>query len=451
MARSILAFIGILALSGLSSAIYFNIRASSYPKYIFVNETKDHRFDESIRISIVAAADRTGVQNAVMITDDLESGTLESQAAALMKELKVGAAQRGRGILYLFSPAKKLLKIEVGYALEGVLPDVTVSAMELAAKSFTYADRYQDFWAELINTINISIQEKENGEGSKDGFDFANFRYLSGGAGVSSREYDSSPEQMLKEFRSATVTGDFQASATVSEAVTAYLKSLHDGAGDSNLGILSPESRVFRQFTPMTTFQLFRNWTMYTKAGVDKVFEEGNFAFVFFRDDNPVLPLVLTKTNGLWQVNEPLSWSLFQRFENSNSIFLKYPLSGISKDLESYFSTRLKAPLYKMEKPIALSSLEPGDGKFDTLGLYFKLFWLAKVVKSFAAMDLTKQPVDTVWVAADAYLASGRMTDFAKAYEIAAKHFPEDRSVQEAAKFYKELNEFKDTEWRLTR
>ena len=97
MGRSFLAFIGILIISGLSSAIYFNLRAASYPKYIFINETKDHRFDEAIRISVMAAMERTGVQNAVVITDAVESATLEAEAVRLMKELKVGAAQRGRG------------------------------------------------------------------------------------------------------------------------------------------------------------------------------------------------------------------------------------------------------------------------------------------------------------------------------------------------------------------
>jgi hypothetical protein len=452
MARSFLAFIGILMISGLSSAIYFNIRASGYPKYVFINETKDHRFDESIRVSIVAAMERTGVQNAVMITDAVESGTLEADAARLMKELKVGAAQRGRGILYLFSPAKKLLKIEVGYALEGVLPDVSVSAMELAAKSFTYADRYQDFWAELINTLNIEIQERERGSSHEEQFDFANFRYVSGGAGVSSREYEASPEQLLKEFRSAFVTGDFRASADVNEALAGYLKSLHDGAGDSNLSVLAPESRLFRQFTPMTTFQLFRNWSMYTKAGVDRVFDEGKLAFAFFKEGNPVLPIVLSKSDGLWQVNEPLSWSLFQRFEDSNTVFLKYPLAGISKELASYLDTRVRSPLYKMEKPIPLAMLEPNEAKsFDTMALYFKLFWLSRVAKTFAAMDLAKQPVDTVWIAADTFLNSGRMNEFAKAYELAASHFPDDKAIQTNARFYKELIHFKDADWRLTR
>ncbi len=35
---------------------------------------------------------------------------------------------------------------------EGVMPDLKVHFLEEAAKTFVYADRYQDFSAELINS-----------------------------------------------------------------------------------------------------------------------------------------------------------------------------------------------------------------------------------------------------------------------------------------------------------
>ena len=152
-------FISVIASVKLSASTAIAKKA----KYVFINETKDHRFDESIRVSILAAEKRTGVQHAVLISDKpIPKDDINFGAAQIFKDLQLGKQNSGRAILYYYSPEKKLLKIEVGYALEGDLSDVIVHRLELAAKSFIYSDHYQDFWAELINTINIEIAEKQN-------------------------------------------------------------------------------------------------------------------------------------------------------------------------------------------------------------------------------------------------------------------------------------------------
>ena len=393
---------------------------------------------------------RTGIQNAVVITDRLASEDLEQEAARLFSQLRVGELQKGRGVLYLFSPARKLLKIEVGYALEGVLPDIAVNGLELAAKTFIYTDRYQDFWAELINTINIEVFERERGVVNQD-YDFSQFRFMSGGAGISSREYDVSMDQLMREFRSVASDDQYEPMPDVSETVNTYLKSLHDGVGDSKLRILSLESRIFREFTPLTTFQLFRNWRMYTRAGIDKVFQEGNLAFVFFKPKQPVLPIVLRKDDGVWRVDEPLSWSLFHRFEDSMQVFIKYPLAGISKECASYMSTNLSDPLYPLNKPIHLSTLQAKElNDADLESVYLRLFWLSRAAKLLKAQNISKQ-VDLLWMAADIYLNLGRMSEFADAYSQAASVQPNNQKLQTNAQFYRELIQFKDEDWLLKR
>lgn len=439
-----------LVLIGVSLFAFFFKGASLPPKYIFINQTSDHRFDESIRISIVASLDRTGVQNAVVITDDLDLKKLEDKAAALFSELRVGEQQKGRGILYLFSPAKKALKIEVGYSLEGVLPDVTVRGLELAAKTFIYSNRYQDFWAELINTLNIQIYEAEHGEDHRQdaNFDFSKFRFLSGAAGVASRSYSPSLEQLALEFKTSAKSESVPAFEKIDQSVESYLKSLKAGVGESTLDILSEESRIFREVTPQTNYQLFRNWKMYSRAGIDRTFVENNVAFVFFKSGHPTLPLVLKKQKGKWRVEEPLSWSLFHRFENSMGVFLKFPLTGISVELAHYLEDKLGNPLYPLSKPIDLVNLvETPLLESDWHSLYFRLFWLSKVNEKIKT--LSQLPTDDIWIVADTFMNLGKMTEFSSAYDLGAARMPNNQRVQEAAKFYRELIQFKESEWRL--
>lgn len=321
MGRKIYACIGLSI--GTFIVWYFLGSWSQSHKHIFINETSDHRFDESIRITILAAMNRTQIQNAVVITDKFNPIELEAKANQLFHNMRVGAKQNGRGILYLYSPASHALKIEVGYALEGILPDAAVKGFELAAKTFIYSDRYQDFWAELINTLNIEVFEREQGSGTNamEAYDFSKFHFLSGGAGVASLSYSPTSDQLKFESQTTGSPNLFSASEPLDQSIETYLNSLMQGANDSNMDILSKESHIFRQNTPFTSYNLFRNWRMYSKAGTPRTFIEGPFAFVFFSSNYPVLPIIFKIENSRWRVEEPLSWSLFHRYEDSMRFF----------------------------------------------------------------------------------------------------------------------------------
>lgn len=449
MGRKVLWIVGLAFVLSLVAFLGLQRFSSQSRKYVFINETSDHRFDESVRVSIMAATKRTGVQNAVVITDNFAAEDLEKTAAQLFSSLNIGEQQKGRGILYLFSPANKLLKIEVGYALEGVLPDATVNGLELAAKTFVYSDRYHDFWAELINTLNIELQKRDKGSVTADDkFDFSKFRFLSGGAGIASRLYSRSLDQLLTEFRHLSSTKQYLASSTPNESISIYLQSLKDGIGDSQLPILTTESRIFREVTPLTTFQLFRNWQMYTQAGIDRIIQDGDFAIAFFRPKFPVLPIVLKREEQKWRVHEPLSWSLFHRFEDSMRVFLKFPLEVKSQELAKYLKRHLDQPLYPMQSPIALDSLRNNKiQESDPLSIYFQLFWLPKVAKAMPVENLNQLDLDKLWIATDTYLNLGRVSDFLSAYRAAAAKIPNNKAIQANVEFYEDVLRLKDHEW----
>lgn len=440
----------VAAAAAISAAVVGAVLWTHKPRFrhVFVNETADHRFDESIQVSILAAYKRTGVQNAVVITDRFSDSDLEARAHGLFRRLDLGRATKGRAILYLFSPRDKALKIEVGYALEPVMPDAQLHFLEEAAKTFTYADRYQDFWAELINTVNIEIQKREAGGSAAP--DFSRFKYLSGGAGMLSRAYGSSPAQLEEEMRRLPAAEGvaFSARDSAAASLRAYLSSLRAGLGDEDLGVLSPGSRVMRAVTPMTSYQLYRNAKMYDDAGLDELIEDGDLAFAFFRPGQPVLPIVLRRDAGSWRVEEPLSWSLFQRFEDSNRVFLKYPLELRSPLARRYVARAFGAPLYRGPVVRPAELFAPALRADSLRYSYFRLFWLER-----AAQELERAPSDDqdrLSLALDVYENLGRFSKYLATMKRLADLRPGDRELARDYAYFKDTLRLSGPQWRLT-
>ncbi len=70
-------------------------------------------------------AKRSGHQFAVLIVDDLQGQSLEEQAVRVFEAWKLGKSGKDDGLLLMVSTAKEArgMRIEVGYGLEGVIPD----------------------------------------------------------------------------------------------------------------------------------------------------------------------------------------------------------------------------------------------------------------------------------------------------------------------------------------
>jgi TPM domain len=429
--------------------VYIQKHQAGAGRHVFVNEAGDHRFDESIQTSILAAWTRTHVQNAVVISDRFAAGEMADAAAKIFQSLDLGRGSGGRAILYLFSPRHHALKIEVGYALEGALPDAQVRLYEAAAKTFTYADRYQDFWAELINTLNIEIQDKERpgAEAGARGYDFSRFRFLSGGAGVLSHAYQATPEQLESELKRLppSAQSDYAPGSEPRATLDRYLASLANGLGEESLPLLSAESRIFRSFTPLSSFQLYRNYHMMSRAGLDRIIPSGRLAFAFFHPGHPVLPVALQKgADGLWRVNEPLSWALFHRFEDSQKIFLKFPLAGISAELAAYLQEKIGKPLYHA-RPLDLNVL-PGP-QDPAAFFYFHYFWLERAEAEFAKIPDLATKESQLWLALDTSLNLGRMSDFLTRMAQLTQLRPGDKELERDLTFYRKELQFDGSGW----
>lgn len=112
-------------------------------------------------------------QVVVTTVDNLEDMDVNQYALKLFEELKIGNKDKDNGVLILLSTTDKSVKIEVGYGLEGALPDsicgrILDNSLDLLKNSeysraisnifdnivYKIAEEY-DYDAELVDTNNL--------------------------------------------------------------------------------------------------------------------------------------------------------------------------------------------------------------------------------------------------------------------------------------------------------
>ncbi|HEY4552788.1 MAG TPA: TPM domain-containing protein [Bacillaceae bacterium] len=67
--------------------------------------------------------DQTGAQIAVLTVPSLENETVEEYALTAFRQYGLGSSEKDDGVLLLLALEERKIRIEVGYGLEGVLPD----------------------------------------------------------------------------------------------------------------------------------------------------------------------------------------------------------------------------------------------------------------------------------------------------------------------------------------
>lgn len=103
--------------------------AADFPKptrEFFVNDFAgviDSRTEEEIQNAAVRLYEQSGAQVVVVTIDSLQGESLEIYAVKLFREWGIGDAEKNNGVLILISIEDRLSRIEVGYGLEGALPD----------------------------------------------------------------------------------------------------------------------------------------------------------------------------------------------------------------------------------------------------------------------------------------------------------------------------------------
>jgi hypothetical protein len=377
-------------------------------KVVFVNETRDHKHDRALRASARFFQERTGVNLGIVFQEKLPPlTTIEMRADELFAKLGLGRKSDGKALLFLWSEAERLFKIEVSYDLEGVFPDALCKRLEEGARTFMLSrSRYarRDFIVELNVTMTLHYLEyQRTGRIAEIAVPVAGHSYvgghLAGGAGMVGRGYASTLEQVQEELKplGATLEREMQPGATPEEVLQRYLRSLELGIGVPNVPLLTEASRYFRMDKPHAPGYLQRIHAYLRKAMPYRIVLHDDLAVVSFQPKQPVLPIFLRRDEkGLWRVDEPKVWATLHLFQDGSSR-LKYsgaayafgiaPAEGEYSARSLFFDKATPPPLVPMPTELkermkrAEARIQANPASADAWValadlLHFEMFWI---------------------------------------------------------------------------
>ncbi|MBS0319843.1 MAG: TPM domain-containing protein [Proteobacteria bacterium] len=98
---------------------------------------------DAIAATLKAHEDKTGDQVAVLTVRSLDGNSIEDYANTVFNAWKLGQKGKDNGVLVVVAPAEHRMRIEVGYGLEGTLPDAI--AARIIRDRMTPAFKANDF------------------------------------------------------------------------------------------------------------------------------------------------------------------------------------------------------------------------------------------------------------------------------------------------------------------
>jgi TPM domain/Tetratricopeptide repeat len=431
---------------------------------VFVNKTADQKYDRALRYSIRNFQEKTKIQLAIVLLEKLpKNQTIEAASVELFERGRFGVNAAGKGLLFLFSEKDRQLKIEVGYALEGIFTDAICKQLEAAARTFllgktTFARR--DFLTDLIVTMGIHYSDHAR-TGSlptlvapQAGNAYQLSSALSGGGGIVGRGYAATLGQVAKEVVALPpeLSQEMQPDTNPELVIARYRKSLELGIGTPNLPLITEGSRYFRTEKNHAPGYLQRVH-QYQEKGLPATFSQrGNLAGMTFALNHPALPILLRRdAAGLWYVDEPASWAYFHLIQNavspppvSDSFPFKFvwEASAFSKT-KSFLGQHNSAPpvnelpfslkdrLAKAEDKVAKDPINPDTYMEIAELLHFEMYWLEAAAPVYEkALELSPDRVDLHWRLFDVYSSTIDYDQAMRHLSIILKKTPKDAAAR---------------------
>jgi uncharacterized protein len=135
---------------------------------ILSSNTKKYLFDQAYNLDIASSA-----QIVVVTIPSLEGNDLETYANTLFRDYQIGDREKNSGLLILLARDERQLRVEVGYGLEGILPDGKVGRIQdefmipaLKENNFDLAltQGHNAFAQEIINHLDEVGQANPDGK-----------------------------------------------------------------------------------------------------------------------------------------------------------------------------------------------------------------------------------------------------------------------------------------------
>src|SRR3989338_530960 len=147
----------LILLVALFSIMLFSAAAVTYPKLTdFVTDNAniiDPEYEQQILNLAKAIEQNTTAEIAVVTVSSLEGLPIETYAVELFKQAGIGKKDLDNGLLILIAPNEREYRIEVGYGLEGTIPDLR--AREIGTNIFVPNFRNNDYGKGIYDALAV--------------------------------------------------------------------------------------------------------------------------------------------------------------------------------------------------------------------------------------------------------------------------------------------------------
>jgi len=224
--------------------------------------------------------------------------TIESLAAELFSNWKIGQDTDGRGILLILTDKEKLIKIEVSYELEDVFTDIFCGYIEdKQLKSYFLSHQVDIGLVAVLEEIEQRAQIKHQADYTLADIDQLDSELLSGGAGA---------KRQLTEYRAETISAlgqNYPAGRSPEEAWQTLIRSWQDKVRDPNIGVYTDITKLaYRDYQNLPDSRYEEDVQTYRNKPFE-VLQNDRYAVIFFGKKKgwENAPFLFGRTNAGWQ------------------------------------------------------------------------------------------------------------------------------------------------------
>lgn len=223
------------------------------------------------------------------------SKDINSDAAELFGDLgeKTGKA---RGLLFLIDPVGKQVRVEVGYDLEEIFPDIFVSYLEHEQMVSFFQQGKVGAGIEATEELFVArVQRSMAGKSFDPDVELGRLSQYSGGGGARTKVVIG--EQPIDKAAVVDSTA-YLPQQSPEESLTVYMRVLRHKIKDPDLALYTPGTRKFLSRWVVTDAQQDNELSRLEGAVIEKVTIGGNRAVIRFPVGQRTLPPYFLENNG---------------------------------------------------------------------------------------------------------------------------------------------------------
>jgi tetratricopeptide (TPR) repeat protein len=224
--------------------------------------------------------------------------TIESLAADLFSNWKIGQNTNGRGILLILTDKEKLIKIEVSYELEDVFTDIFCGYIEdKQLKSYFLSNQVDIGLMAVLEEIEQRAQIKHRADYTPADINQLDSELLSGGGGA---------KRQLTEYRVEKISArgqNYPAGRSPEEAWQILIRSWQDKVRDPNLGVYTDITKLaYRDYQNLPDSRYEEDVQTYRNKPFE-VLQNDGYAVIFFGKKKgwENAPFLFGRTDSGWQ------------------------------------------------------------------------------------------------------------------------------------------------------